>query len=231
MGSKSLELSGLSGSGTPVHLPTRTFVTIPTKDVTVIESESRYDMPMNLTGLLIPLFFAVAVLLVLAKLIVSGADEDRQATETEGGQLEFTPNRRSYWGVYLFLACLAYGVVANVIVAIRSSADLAAPAFCIAFVILLLSAFPGTIRIDKNGIEQVYWLRGRKRIAWHEISKVTTDEKRGELKIKGTNGKKIAFSRQLPDRARLQLELEKHSGEKAPARVAPRAFAMSDPAA
>src|ERR1035441_4942396 len=114
MGSKSLELSGLSGSGTPVHLPTRTFVTIPTKDVTVIESESRYDMPMNLTGLLIPLFFAVAVLLVLAKLIVSGADEDRQATETEGGQLEFTPNRRSFWGVYLFLACLAYVGVADV---------------------------------------------------------------------------------------------------------------------
>jgi len=54
-------------------------------------------MSMNLMGLFIPLFFAIAVLLVLAKLIVSGADEDRQATETESGQLEFTPNRRSYW--------------------------------------------------------------------------------------------------------------------------------------
>ena len=188
-------------------------------------------MPMNLMGLLIPLFIAVAVLLALAKLIVSGADEDRQASETESGQLEFTPNRRSYWGVYLFLACLAYGVVGNVVVGIRSAADLAVPAFCIAFVILLLAAFPGSILIDKTGIEQVYWLRGRRRIAWHEISKVTTDEKRGELKIKGTDGTKIVFSRQLPDRARLQLELQKHSGEKAPARVPPRAFAMSDPAA
>jgi hypothetical protein len=122
-------------------------------------------------------------------------------------------------------------VVGNVVVGIRSSADLAVPAFCIAFVILLLSAFPGTILVDKNGIEQVYWLRGRKRIAWHEISKVTTDEKRGELKIKGTNGTTIVFSRQLPEQARLRVELEKHSGEKAPTRVAPRAFAMSDPAA
>jgi hypothetical protein len=186
---------------------------------------------MNLTGLLIPLFFAVGVLLVLAKLIVSGADEDRRAIETESEKLEFTPNRRSYWGVYLFLACLVYGLIANFVSGIRSSADLAAPAFCTAFVILLLSAFPGTIRIDKNGIEQKYWLRGRKRVAWHEISKVTIDEKRGELKIKGTNGTKIVFSRQLPDRARLQLELERHSSEKAPARVAPRAFAMSGPAA
>lgn len=231
MRSESLGLSGLYEIGTRVHLPTRTFVTIPTKDVKVIESESRYDMPMNLMGLFIPLFVAIAVLLVLAKLIVSGADEDRQAIETENGQLEFTPNRRSYWGVYLFLACLAYGVVGNVVVGIRSSADLAAPAFCIAFAILLLSAFPGSIVIDKNGIEQKYWLRGRKRVAWHEISKVTIDEKRGELKIKGTNGTKIVFSRQLPDRARLQLELERHSSEKAPARVAPRAFAMSGPAA
>jgi hypothetical protein len=186
---------------------------------------------MNLMGLFIPLFFALVVLSVLAKLIVSAADEDRQANETGSGQLEFTPNRRSYWGVYLFLACLAYGVVANVVVGIRSSADLAAPALCIAFAILLLSAFPGTILVDKNGIEQVYWLRGRKRIAWNEIAKVTTDEKRGEVKIKGVNGTKIVFSRQLPDRARLQQELERHSSEKAPARVAPRAFAMSDPAA
>jgi len=68
-------------------------------------------MPMNLTGLLIPLFFAVGVLLVLAKLIVSGADEDRRAIETESEKLEFTPNRRSYWGVYLFLACLVYGLM------------------------------------------------------------------------------------------------------------------------
>jgi hypothetical protein len=122
-------------------------------------------------------------------------------------------------------------VVANVVVGIRSSADLAAPAFCIAFVILLLSAFPGTIRIDKNGIEQLYWLRGRKRIAWNEISKVTTDEKRGEVKIKGRNGTKIHFARQLPDRTRLLAELEKHDGEKMAVQVPSRAFAMSGPAA
>ena len=100
-----------------------------------------------------------------------------------------------------------------------------------AFAILLLSAFPGTILIDKDGIEQVYWLRGRKRIAWNEISKVTTDEKRGEVKIKGRNGIKILFARQLPDRERLLVEVEKHSEESAPAKVAPRAYAMSGPAA
>jgi len=63
----------------------------------------------------------------------------------------------------------------------------------------------------------VYWLRARKCIAWSEISKVTTDDKRGEVKIKGRNGTKILFARQLPDRARLLTELEKHSEEKAPA--------------
>jgi hypothetical protein len=209
----------------------RTFVTSPTKDVKGIRSASRYDMRMNFMQLLIPLGFALTVLLLLAKLIVSGADEDRQATETEGGKLAFTPNRRSFWGVYLFLGFLTYVAVADVVSGIRSTADLASPAFCTAFAILLLSAFPGTILIDKDGIEQVYWLRGRKRIAWNEISKVTTDEKRGEVKIKGRNGIKILFARQLPDRDRLLVEVEKHSEESAPAKVAPRAYAMSGPAA
>ncbi|MGA2726675.1 MAG: hypothetical protein ABSE96_02610 [Terracidiphilus sp.] len=186
---------------------------------------------MNFMQLFIPLLFAITVLLLLAKLIVSGADEDRQATETEGGKLAFTPNRRSFWGVYLFLGCLAYVMVADVVSGIKSSTDLATPAFCLAFFILILSAFPGTILIDKDGIEQVYWLRGRKRIAWNEISKVTPDEKRGEVKIKGRNGTKIHFARQLPDRTRLLAELEKHSGEKRAAQVPSGAFAMSGPAA
>jgi hypothetical protein len=124
-----------------------------------------------------------------------------------------------------------YVVAADVVSGIKSSSDLASPAFCIAFLILLLSAFPGTILIDKEGIEQVYWLRGRKRIAWNEISKVTTDEKRGEVKIKGRNGTKIHFARQLPDRTRLLAELVKHDGEKMAVQVPSRAFAMSGPAA
>ena len=185
---------------------------------------------MNFMQLFIPLLFAMTLLLLLAKLIVSGADEERQATETAAGQIEFTPNRRSYWGVYLFVACMAYVIIADVVSGIKSSTDLAFPAFCLAFVILILSAFPGTILIDKSGIEQVYWLRARKRIAWNEISKVTTDDKRGEVKIKGRNGTKILFARQLPDRARLLTELEKHSEEKAPAQIVSRAFAMSGPA-
>jgi hypothetical protein len=186
---------------------------------------------MNLMGMVIPLVVAMVLFLLLAKLIIGGADEDRQATETEGGRLEFTPNRRSYWGVYLFLGCLAYVLVANFVSGIRSSADLAAPAFCLAFIILLLSAFPGAIIADKNGIEQVYWLRARKRIAWNEISKIVPDEKRGEVKIFGRNGTKILFAKQLPDKDRLLVEIEKRKMEQTPARVAAPAFAMSDPAA
>jgi hypothetical protein len=186
---------------------------------------------MNSMGMFIPLFIALAVFLLLAKLIISGADEDRQAIETEGGQLEFTPNRRSFWGVYLFVGCLAYALVANLVGGIRSSADLAVPAFCLAFAILLLSAFPGTILVGKDGIEQAYWLRGRKRIAWNEISKVVPDEKRGEVKIIGRNGTKILFARQLPDQARFLVEIEMRKTEMAPAPAPQRAYAMSDPAA
>jgi hypothetical protein len=186
---------------------------------------------MNLMAIFVPLIVAVAVFLVLAKMILSRPAGDRKATETESGVLEFTPNRRSFWGVYLFLGCLAYLAVANLLSGIRSSEDLTVPALCGGFAALLLAAFPGSIRADKDGIEQLYWLRGRKRIAWNEISQIVPDEKRGEVKIVGRNGTRILFARQLPDQARLLGEIEKRRTAHAPERVASEMYAMSGPAA
>ena len=138
---------------------------------------------MNLMGMFLPFMGAFVVLLVLSRLIVSAADEHRKALETENGRLEFNPNPRGYWEVYLFIACLGYVVLASFLNGIKSGI---APAFfCAGFISLLLLAFPGSVVVDKNGLGQVYWLRGEKRIAWSDVAKVSVDEKKREITILG----------------------------------------------
>ena len=186
---------------------------------------------MEFAGLLFPLCGAMLLLLLLAKLIAGNADRDRQARTTESGRIEFAPNRRSFWGVYLFIGCFGFVVVADLVHGITSVVDLAVPAACTGFVLLLLMAFPATIVADDKGIEQIYWMRSRKRIAWTELRKVDVDEKRGEVKISSKSGVRVVHGRQLPDRARLLRELDEHCTEKlVPAIQVPEASA-SDPAA
>jgi hypothetical protein len=175
---------------------------------------------MDVVQTFVPLLGALVILFVLARLIVSAADDERQAQETGDGGLEFTPNRRSFWGVYLFVAFMAYVLVASLFNGIKSPMDLLPAGLSLCFILLLLAAFPGSIRADQNGVEQAYWLRGRKRIAWSNVVRVTVNEKKIELKISGKGGTKILHSRQLPDRARLIDELRKHCNEKLPAELA-----------
>jgi hypothetical protein len=190
---------------------------------------------MEFVRMFVPLFAALIVLMVLAKLSVSSADEDRGVTEV-GGRLEFAPNRRNFWGIYLFLAFLAYAIVGSLLSGVRSGIDLLGPLFFAGFIALLMAAFPGTIVADQDGIEQKYWLRGAKRIAWKDVSKVTVDEKRGEVKIKSKLGVKIVHSRQLPDRARLLNELQERCTETlvpavAAASASRKSLVMTGPAA
>jgi hypothetical protein len=173
---------------------------------------------MDFVGFFLPQIGALLLLLLLAKMIAGKADEGREA-RTEGGRIEFTPNRRSFWAVYVFIASIAYVVLASLLQGLKSGVSLAVPAIGIGFVLFLLMAFPATIVVDDEGMEQVFWLRGRKRIAWRDVSKSTVIEKTGEVKITSKSGVKIVHTRQLPDRARLLAEVENHSRESVP--VAP----------
>ena len=187
---------------------------------------------MEFVGLFIPLCGAALLLLLLAKLIAGNADRGREARPAEGGGIEFAPNRRSYWGVYVFCACFGFVIVASLVRGLRSTVDLVVPVACIGFVLLLLAAFPATIVADDKGLEQVYWLRGRKRIAWKEVGKVNVNEKSGDVEISSKSGVKILHARQLPDRTRLLKELDEHCTEKlVPAAAASQMLAMSGPAA
>lgn len=174
------------------------------------------------------------LLLFLAKLIGGAADRNREARTTENGQVEFAPNRRSFWGVYAFIGCFGFVTIGNLSHGIQSLADLAVPLACVGIVVLLLMAFPATIVADDKGLEQIFWLRGRRRIAWNEIRKVDVNDRRSEVKISSRTGVKILHSRQLPDRARMLKELDGHCTTKLVPAVAepePEALAMSGPAA
>ena len=186
---------------------------------------------MDFVGMLYPLCGAMLFLLLLAKLIAGNADRGREARATEDGRIEFAPNRRSYWGAYVFCATFILVAIVSLARGPRSIADLTVPVACIGFVLLLLVAFPATIVADDKGLEQIFWLR-RKRIAWKEVGKVDVNEKSGEVKIAGKSGVKILHARQLPDRARLLKELDEHCTERlVPAPPAPATLAMSGSAA
>jgi hypothetical protein len=165
---------------------------------------------MDIVTFFVPQLGAMLVLLVLAKMIAGKADLDREA-RTEDGRTLYEPNRSSFWGVYLFIAAVAYVVIVSFVKA--SGSALAIASIALGFVLFLLMAFPATIVADESGLEQIFWLR-RKRIAWHDLKKFAVDPKSGELKIAGKGGVKIVHTRQLPDRDRLLAELQKHAIER-----------------
>jgi hypothetical protein len=178
-------------------------------------------VPMNLMGIFIPFFCAFVLLIVLAQLVASKADEDRKAVEGEGGRIEFKPNRRGYWGAYIFIGCLGYAVLTGLYGAIHSTINLVPASLCAGFILLILRAYPGSIVADASGIEQLFWLPVHKRIAWNDVATITVNGKNREIGIRGKNGVKILHSRQLPDRERFLEELKKHCPEKLPAELAP----------
>src|SRR5215469_10258316 len=95
----------------------------------------------------VPFVCAILVIWFLSRQIVSKADEGRQAREGEGGRIEFTPNPRSYWSVYAFVAVLFYAAVSELI-----NGHGRAPALIVALVaaglaLLVLAAYPAAIVI------------------------------------------------------------------------------------
>jgi hypothetical protein len=171
---------------------------------------------MNPVTIMAPILGAMLLFWLLSRLILSEASEDRRGNETEGGRVEFTPNRRSFWGVYLFIACLAYLILSAVLDAFKSPTDIGIVVFCAVIILLLLAAFPGSIVVTSDGLEQLNWLRMNKRILWREVKTVSVSKKNSELVITGPNGTKICHRRQLPDRVRLIAELQRHCANKLP---------------
>jgi hypothetical protein len=183
---------------------------------------------MQILGILMPFAGAMLLLLVLAIMIAGKADKGREAVKTGDGAFEFTPNRRSYWGTYAFIALFGGVAVLSLVNSLGHGGSLTVTAICSGFVLLLLRAFPATIVVNERGLEQLYWLRGRKRLAWAEVVDVDANEKKGEVKITGKHGLKIVHTRQLPDRTTFLAEVGKHRSEAALVSLTPAPPAVND---
>ncbi len=182
--------------------------------------------PMNsLVFAFVPVFGSIVLVWALSRLSVSAADEGRPALEIENGQLEFAPNRRNYVGVISLVALLVYMSVTLAFANFSSKAGLLGAALWLGIALFILAVFPGSIRVNGEGMQQVYWLWKSKRIAWNNVSKIVIDEKRKKVTVIGRDGSKIVHIQQLPDRVRLLEEFAKSCGDKLPKEAAPNPVA------
>jgi hypothetical protein len=171
---------------------------------------------MTLIALFAPILCAILLVWVLSRLIVSKADEERQARGTGKGQIEFAPNRRNYWGVCLFVAFLLYIALTMALDGLQAPGNFLGTAFCLSISLIILAGFPASILVSGDGLEQAHWLWKNKHIAWRDVAKIAIDEKKHTTTITGRSGTKIVHTVQLPDKTRLLDELQKHCGEKMP---------------
>ncbi|HTW60340.1 MAG TPA: hypothetical protein VMD55_00955 [Terracidiphilus sp.] len=129
-----------------------------------------------------------------------------------GGRLEFS---RARWAIVRWLWEIWFWGIGTIGLAIQIHRGhmgwplLYLALFPVLFVHALVS-FPGSIVMQTEGIEQVYWLRSNKKIRWMEISAIRRSDKGREITIVGTDGTEIVHSRRLADQPRFLRELRAH---------------------
>jgi hypothetical protein len=175
---------------------------------------------MNIFVMLLPILGSILVCWIAALMVISEADRKRPALETGSGRIEFLPNRRSYWGVYLIIAVLSYPVVSGVLSQITSGTGAWLVLVCMGFIMLLLISFPGSIEVTSEGLAQNYWIGRRKRIAWQDVAGFEFNNKRKTVTVRSKSGPKIVHTRQLADRERFIAEVETRCPGELPVAVA-----------
>jgi hypothetical protein len=155
-----------------------------------------------------------SVLIVWASIRRSGTAGS--AKVLSDGRVEFPPDWFAYWELPLVVVPTAVATIEALHHRIHSTDQLLFSA-AIGFAALAqLFSHPGTIVVTREGLEQIYWLRPRKRVRWGEIAEIKTSKGRGAVVITSGDGTKIVHSFHLVDRPRLLLELKEHCGSELP---------------
>jgi|SRR5579871_2226763 len=165
-----------------------------------------------------PLLTIVLLVWFLARIIVSPADAGRTARQVDG-DIEFAPNKRSIVATPVFVGFLVYLGVMMFMSHLPSFVGIFGAGFWLLLAALILMTFPARLFLNNEGLKQTFWLGKTRRVGWKDVSQVLYEEKKHRLTIKGQGGTKVAHTRQLPDRARLIEELEKHCEDKVPAEL------------
>lgn len=171
---------------------------------------------MILIWVMVPYLLAVALLVVLSRLILKEANEEQLADPLSGGGLEFAPKKTARLAMQIFIGIFGlFGLLGIVSALVNGRPPIISVVFVL-FALLMARILPGSITLTEAGLEQRFWLGKAKVIAWNEVRAVAVDQKQGRVTITGATGAKIQHPRQLPDRARLLVELESRCPDKMP---------------
>ncbi len=160
------------------------------------------------------LAFALPTVVVLA--VWGRADKQRKAILLQDGNVEFTPNRRSFVAWPILIAYMIYATLSQGMHIQGSPLKLMVVVLVGILTVMLAGSFPGKIIVASDGLQQVCWLWKNKRIRWADIVEINTGGKDRTVTIASSDGTKIVHSHTLPDRARLLIELRQHCGENLP---------------
>jgi hypothetical protein len=152
----------------------------------------------------------------LAWIVFGIKGNQRPARDLSSDQIEFAPHWFTIWAWLFIIGFMAVPGMRYVMQRQGSPWQIVFST-CLGFGALLeVIDFPGTIVVTRDGLEQIYWLRKRKRIRWKDIVEVETGIKEKAITITGADGTKIVHFSQLADRSRLLMELKRHCGEELP---------------
>jgi hypothetical protein len=133
-----------------------------------------------------------------------------------GSRVEFTQDRISLCGWLYLVVNMAWLAVKNVMKSHGNPWDFVIPVMLVSCALMFLFAIPGKVVVSEDGIEEVHWLRKRKRILWKDIVEIESGQKDRMVTITGADGTRIIHSCFLADRPRLLMELKRHCGHELP---------------
>jgi hypothetical protein len=144
------------------------------------------------------------------------ADKQRKGTVLPDGGIEFTLNSRAYFAWALVVAYLIYATVRRLIDFHSGWFNLYIAVMLGGLAVLIAFPFPAAILVTSDGLEQISWLWKNKRIRWKNIVEINTGEKSRTVTVTAADGTTIVHSRQLPDRERLLMEIQRYCGDNLP---------------
>jgi hypothetical protein len=151
---------------------------------------------------------------VLGALLFLGLIGNRGSARFGNGKVEFPPSRASLWSGLVIIGYFLESAVRHLARNHSTAADWLIQGALLVGALAMLSTLPGTIALSDEGLEQIYWFRGRTRLAWDGIVEVKLDAR--TVTIRGEDGTRIAHTSQNVDRARLLVELKHHCGDDLP---------------
>jgi len=80
----------------------------------------------------------------------------------------------------------------------------------------IVAELPGTILVNSEGLEQIYWFRRNKLMFWVEVDEIDTGYKSRMVTVTGSGRTRVIHSALLVDRARFLFEIKYHFGDKLP---------------